>query len=184
MAVINEKIPLFQVFTSPDVFGFMWSLSPQVRNNLVYKYLLSLFETDLADIPWARNGKPYLVQGEAVDADPSLHHRYGEWIRGELYAIIREKVLSDCIERLNIFNMSAISSALAINRRITRQAKATKIDELSIWLAALADFVEMYDLQGCESEHTLMDAINGAILGPLQVVVLAAAKSWPSRKKR
>ncbi|HET59817.1 MAG TPA: hypothetical protein ENN32_05565 [Chloroflexi bacterium] len=182
MAVINEKIPLLHVFTSPDVFGFMWSLSPQVRNDLVYKHLLSLFETELADIPWARNGKPYLTQGEAVDFYPSLHHRYGEWIRGELYEVIREKVLSDRIERLNIFNMQALASALTINRKLARKIQATKMDEVSIWLAALADFVEMYDIQGFDSHQTLLDVVNGTVIGPLQVAGLALTKLILSRQ--
>jgi asparagine synthase (glutamine-hydrolysing) len=62
MAVINEKTPLLHVFTSPDVFGFMWSLSPKVRTDLIYKYMLNLFQTDLSDIPWARTGSPYLAE--------------------------------------------------------------------------------------------------------------------------
>lgn len=176
MAVINEKIPLYHTFTRPDVFGFMWSLSPKVRNDRIYKHLLELFETELADIPWARNGKPYLSQGEAVDDYPSLHHRYGEWIRGELYEVIRAKVLSDSIARLNVFNMGALKSALTINRKIAGQVRATKMDEISIWLAALADFVEMYDVQGVDGKQTLVDSVNGVVVSPLQVVGLAAAK--------
>lgn len=182
MGVINEKIPLFHVFTGPDVFGFMWSLSPCVRDNMIYKYLLKLFQTDLTDIPWARDGRPYLAQGDALDTYPSLHHRYGSWIRGELYEIIREKVLSDSIERLDVFNMQALASALAINRKLTPQVRATKTDEISIWLAALADFVKMYDIQGWDSHQTLLDVINGTVIGPLQIAGLAVTKWMLSRK--
>lgn len=182
MGVINEKIPLLHTFTSPDVFGFMWSLSPQVRNNMIYKHLLTLFQTNLTDIPWARDGKPYLAQGDAVDTYPSLHHRYGEWIRGELCTTIREKALSNAICQLNIFNMQALASALTVNRKLARQVRATKMDELSIWLAALADFAKMYAVQGRDSEQTLLDVINGVVIGPLQVSGLAATKWVLSHK--
>jgi asparagine synthase (glutamine-hydrolysing) len=176
MAVINEKIPLYHAFTSPNVFGFMWSLSPKVRNDKIYKHLLELFKTELIDIPWARSGKPYLSRGESVDDYPSLHHRYGEWIRGKLYEVIRVKVMSDSIARLGIFNMEALKSALAVNRKITRQVRATKLDEIAIWIAALADFVEMYDVRGYDSKQAAVDVINGVVVSPLQVVGLATAK--------
>src|SRR5690606_7056906 len=104
--------PLRQMLSSPKVFGFMWSLAPQVRNDLVYKHLLGMFQTELSDIPWARTGRPYLATGKPQDNYPSMHHRYGEWIRGELYEKIKEKALSNQIDRLGIFNMQALEAAL------------------------------------------------------------------------
>lgn len=182
MAVIHEKIPLFQVFTRPDVFGFMWSLSPEVRNDSIYAHLLELFSTKLSDIPWARDGKLYLSGSDkTIDAYPSANHRYGEWIRGDLYPIIRNKVLSGNLQRLQIFNMQAIESALALNRNLSRQTGATKLDELSVWLAALADFVDLYAIQGVESEQTLADYISALLVSPLQVAGLSAAKFLLSR---
>lgn len=182
MAVINEKIPLLHVFSSLDVFGFMWSLSPKVRTNLIYKCMLDLFKTDLSDIPWARTGSPYLSESEPINAYPGLHHRYGEWIRGELYDLIREKALSQSINSLNIFNMQALSSALAHNRKIAHQVRATKMDEISIWLAALSEFVQIYNIQGYDYEQMLIDNINGTIVGPLQLMSLSAIKFVLSRE--
>lgn len=182
MDVINEKIPLFPVFSSPDVFGFMWSLSPKVRNDLIYKNIIKLLKTDLSDIPWARTGSPYLCKSKPVDTYPDLHHRYGEWIRGELHGLIRGKALSTSISNLNIFNMKALSSAIALNRKIARQVRATKMDEILIWIAALSDFVQRYNIQGHDYEQKPIDKINGSLLGPLQLMSLAVIKFMLFRK--
>lgn len=182
MAVIHEKVPLLQVFSSPDVFGFMWSLSPQVRNDMIYKHLFGLLQTELADIPWARTGAPYLTAGKPMDDYPSLHHQYGRWIRGELFETIKEKVLSTQIDNLGIFNMQALETALEVNRKLTRQVRATKIDEISIWLAAVSDFIAMFDIQGTATDQTLVDMINGMIVSPVEVAGLAVSKFLLSRK--
>jgi hypothetical protein len=182
MSVINENIPLFQIFTSPSVFRFMWSLSPQIRNNMIYKHLLSLFKTELADIPWARTGQLYLIEGNILDNHPSLSHRYGEWIRNDLFDLIKKKVLSENISQLNIFNMQALESTLEMNRRISRKATTTKIDEISIWLASLADFIQIYSIKGNESNQTFLDDFNSIIISPLEVISLETAKFLLSQK--
>ncbi|MCH5598727.1 hypothetical protein MKP09_12815 [Niabella ginsengisoli] len=41
MSVINKKIPLYQMFSSPAIFGYMWSLDPVLRTNKVYEIILS-----------------------------------------------------------------------------------------------------------------------------------------------
>ena len=186
MGVIGERIPLFQIFTSPAVFGFMWSLSPRVRNDEVYQHLLGLFRTNVADIPWARDGRVYLSNGAPCDDLPSLHHRYGEWIRGDLYETIRDKALSKQVQQLGIFNMQAIESALTLNRKLTHQIHTTKIDEVAIWLAALADFVERFDIQefqyeGKGSQPSLADVFNGMVMTPLQVAGLSVTKRLLAR---
>ena len=182
MNIINEKVPLRQVFADPAVFGFMWSLSPEVRNDQIYKYLLGLLKPELAAIPWARTGTRYMIQEEAMDSYCSTHHHYGKWIRNELNATISKKVLSSTINDLNIFNMRALETTLKINRISTNQNKTTKADEVLIWIAALSDFVKRYDIRGSDSEPTFFDFINGRILSPLQVAGLSMIKNILSRQ--
>ena len=182
MAVINEKVPLRQVFTDPALFGFMWSLSPEVRNDQVYKYLLGLLKPELADIPWARNGKRYLRDKEAQDLYSGTHHQYGQWIRNELYETISKKVLSSTISELNIFNMQALETILKVNRICTNQTKTSKADEILIWIAALSDFVKLYDIRGTASEATFFDFINGSIISPAQVAGLSLIKKIFTRQ--
>jgi hypothetical protein len=85
MEVINEKVPLFQAFTDPKVFGFMWSLDFSLRNNEVYKELPKFFKTDLCDIPWARTGKPYGDMEAQEDQWKKKHHSYEQYLQNDLY---------------------------------------------------------------------------------------------------
>lgn len=86
MEVINEKVPLYQAFTSPQVYGFMWSLDTTVRNDNIYKELLFHFKTDLKDIPWARTGKPYGQIGVSADEFKRRHHSYQNYLQVQLHA--------------------------------------------------------------------------------------------------
>ena len=188
LAVINEKIPLLHAFSKPSVFELMWSLSPQVRSDAIYKHMLSLFETDLLDIPWARTGVEYLSKGAELDGLSKLHHRYGEWIRNDIYHIIKDKVLSDHTSRLNIFNMDALSKGIKVYRRLSKQAGHIKLDEIFIWIAALSDFVKMYEIQGIDDGKATVDYVNGNIVAPIQVVGYVGANRlrnlWKSRRKK
>ena len=89
MEVINDKTPLYQIFTSPKVFGYMWSLDLSVRNDKVYFYLLEKFSTKISQIPWARTGKRFMID-EEPDKFKKVHHSYSDIIQHELY----DKILS------------------------------------------------------------------------------------------
>ena len=78
--------------------------------------------------------------------------------------------------------MQALESALEINHRITHQITTSKIDEISIWLAALSDFVEMYGVEGCDSNENVYDFVNGLVVGPLQIFGLSILKKVLTRK--
>ncbi|MCP4541875.1 MAG: hypothetical protein GY832_32500 [Chloroflexi bacterium] len=170
MAVINEKIPLLQIFSKPSVFGFMWSWSPKVRNDTVYRCILDLFETSFLDIPWARTGKKYLSQETKFDDLSKYHNHYGQWIKNDIYEIVESKVLSDYTSGLNIFNMDSLKNSMKANKRLSKQVEYIKLDEIFIWIAALADFVKMYEIQGIDSRQATVDGIDGNIVAPIQVV--------------
>ena len=165
MNLINKKIPLFHAFSSPSVFGYMWSLSPKVRTDQIYYNLLKLYSSNLLNIPWARTGSKYLDnQKSKPDTLLKNYHKYGIWIRKDLYPILKEKVLSKEIEDLNIFNMKSIERLFFINS-FSKQIKNTKIDEILIWLATLSDFVRNNNIIGVNPiSTTLKDKFDGNII--------------------
>ncbi len=170
MAVINERIPLYQLFTAPETFGFMWSLAPEVRNDSVYFHMLNDLQKGMMDIPWARTGTPYFTnQGQADDLG-DRYHKYGQWIREDMRDEIGDRVLSDSISDLGIFNMTALANAWRMNKVVGRGAGAMKLDEIFIWLAALSECVEMYGLRAQGSSQGWLDQINGALVAPAEAV--------------
>ncbi len=164
MNVINKKIPLFQAFSSPDVFGYMWSLSPKVRTDKIYFDLLSEYSLDLLEIPWARTGQRYLsADNQKIDKYLKDYHSYGLWIRKDIYTIIKAKVISPYIENLGIFNMKSIKNLFLLNS-FSKQSKHTKIDEILIWLATLSDYIRINNITtNMDKKSNIKDIVNGYI---------------------
>lgn len=81
MSVINHKANIYQAFTSPEVYGFMWGLHPAARTDAIYTNLLGKIGFGLQSIPWARNNLS--PDGTRRDRN-SLHknyHDYSNWTR-------------------------------------------------------------------------------------------------------
>lgn len=81
MATINENIPLFQMFSKPDTFLYMWSIHPTLRNDENYFIILKKYAPELLEIPWARTGLLYLAKNGTPDTFKKNHHEYGKLIR-------------------------------------------------------------------------------------------------------
>jgi asparagine synthase (glutamine-hydrolysing) len=151
MAIINNKIPLHQVFTSPEVYNFVLNTDLKFRNDRLYYLLLDKVDKRLLNIPWARTGKPYLQDSCKADNYSKEYHSYGKWIKHELSKMIENKIYNGNIEKLNIFNMSTIDNMIKYNKKYGT-AKLNRVDELLIWLASLSDMVNLYDIEGVNSK--------------------------------
>lgn len=109
MEVINEKVPLHQVFTAPDVFGYLWSLNPKYRGNDLYKEIFNRHLISLKDIPWARTGLKYGECSGIPDSYSKAHHNYGYFLQNSLSNQIKDAIESlsfpglnkYCIERIH-----------------------------------------------------------------------------------
>ena len=154
MDIIDNKIPVYQMFTLPEVFGFIWSLTPECRDNYVYEELLKILPGQLLDIPWARDGKIYPSKGKVLDNIPSSHNKYGEWLRNDCYDLVNQYLNNDSLERLNIFNPKALNFWKSYWHRCDAK-KADKLDERISWLAALSIFCENNSVVG---EETMVDS--------------------------
>lgn len=81
MSVIHHRAPVYQVFTHPNVYSYMWSVHPAARTDDVYRCLLKILGQAVASIPWARtNTSP---DGSRHDRTPTLpnYHDYPAWTR-------------------------------------------------------------------------------------------------------
>ena len=146
MSYMGMRVPLYQLFTAPETFAFMWNLDPQIRDDSIYAELIQLLPGDLAAIPWARTGVAFGVKKRDVDNAPKEYHQYGIWLRHDLRDFIQAKVLSDTIMKLGIFNEQTLVKLVKLwphSKTITTNA----IDEIVSWLATLAIFVEKYNIK-------------------------------------
>lgn len=150
MDIIDDNIPLYQMFTSPSVFGFIWSLSPECRTDFVYKELLKILPGNLLSIPWARDGKLYPSEGVALDTIPSAHNQYGKWLRRDCYDMVDSALNNGALDSLKIFNPKGLD-IWKKNWHKSNAIKADKIDERISWLASLSIFCHENNISSSES---------------------------------
>lgn len=158
LSIIDDKIPFYQMFGRPTVFGFMWSLDFKCRNDLVYYHLLNDMPGDLLDIPWARSGMPYLHTGSySKDNYKSLHNEYGKWLRNDCRSFILEHLLNVELQKLGIFNDKALKMWARVWSK-SKDPKADRLDEKIAWLASLSIFIKRNAVRGIkENNYSVTD---------------------------
>jgi hypothetical protein len=174
MQLLTDKMDFYQVFTHPDVYGYMWSINPERRNDLVYKYMLQEFSTRLDDIPWARTGLPYGHEKGTPDLFLKENNSYDKIILKELFKELETRIFSDEIKRLNIFNEKAIKTL----KMLVSYSLKSDYDYLGriIWLASLAEMIRIYNIQGLDMEKTYQSESGYKLLSVLIEYIISQFK--------
>src|SRR5690606_23370803 len=143
---IDHKIPLHQMFGSPKVYGFMWSLEPRLRNDHNYEIILNKFFPELLDIPWARTGLKYPLKSGTPDKFLRTHHNYGEFIRSYFVQELKNEEVKSNLHQLNIFNMRAIEQLIKLCSTYNIEG-SYYFEERLLWLLSLSKFVQKYEIK-------------------------------------
>jgi hypothetical protein len=177
LEVLNEVTPVRQVFTSPQVFSYMWSIHPRVRNDEIYKYLLQKLPEKLRKIPWARNGLSFGAKIGEGDLYTKKHHKYPELVQQDLINQIEQRLLNHVGFRESIFNMDSMNQII----KLIKKKPGYNFDFLEklSWLLSFTYFQDRFDLnmEGTV-RNTLKDYLNGNIMLPLNYSLLHAARSF------
>lgn len=180
MAVINEKVPLYQMFSTPEVFGFIWSLSPEIRNDHIYNKFILSYGKELVEIPWSRTGKPFLEDSKVPDLYKKDFHSYGEWVRDGLRPVIKKKIFSGNLQSLNIFNNFSLYLLYYSSRLL--KGRLTRIDEQLMWLATLSDFIALHKITGEGGKFSFGDFFRSIFIAPIHISYVLI-KNFFSEKK-
>jgi asparagine synthase (glutamine-hydrolysing) len=143
MAIINERVPLRQVFTANSVVEYMWGVAPECRTNDVCLNLLGLINPELLKIPWARTGKPYLDEDVPADNIGKNFHRYMDWTHKDLEDYLKDIILSGKLKESGVFNMRQIEALLKIFYKSNRPIGG-RIPEILLWLGSVSLFMDIY----------------------------------------
>lgn len=162
MALLNEKTKFYQLFSSPDVYGYMWSLDLDKRNDLIYKYMYDHFSTKLDDIPWARTGLPYGQKNGKPDNFKKDHHSYVKIIKSQLLENIISLIDSNDLKKLEIFDLKAIKRLILI-LRIFPSNNLFYYDKL-ILLASISKMVNLYKIKGLSKNKVKVSNNNFSII--------------------
>lgn len=141
IGLLSEKCEVFQVFSSPEVFQYMWSIAPNYRTDDVYTHLLKHFKTDLSDIPWARTGLLYGVKEGMPDDYKKKHHSYSEYIHHELLPKMEAEIQTGYV-----FDYVDQDCVLAVLKMVKKYPNYNfdYLERLT-WLASFSIFLREYN---------------------------------------
>lgn len=138
--VINKKLPVYQMFSSPEVFGYMWSLHPSSRTDDVYHNILKVFSPELLSIPWARTGLPFPNKNGKPDSFNNKSIDYGILIRGSFLDKIEKTLLSGSLVNSNIVSRKRVKQTILLIRSWPIKESYLFEDKL-IWLYSFQLFI-------------------------------------------
>lgn len=108
MGYIRQWTNLEQVFTSDEVIRYIWSLSPECRNDEIYKELFKIIDMNLYSMPWARTGVAFNGTREKNNKLTKDFHEYNKWAHNDLHLFLDELINNGELNNLNIFNMDKL----------------------------------------------------------------------------
>ncbi|MDM1295937.1 hypothetical protein HX021_16725 [Sphingobacterium sp. N143] len=146
MSIIDKKVPLYQMFSSPNVFGYMWSLVPENRTDEVYKVLLEGIAPELLDIPWARTGLRYPEKEGAPDLYRKSHHDYGRMIREHFLDSITETIERNKSSASLLFDVRSIQKLIHNIRSLPISGKLV-FEEKLLYVKQILEFINKFDVK-------------------------------------
>ncbi|WFB63286.1 asparagine synthase-related protein [Sphingobacterium sp. WM] len=146
MNIINKKVPLFQMFSSPLVFGFMWSLDPKIRDNSIYFELLKNYGPELLEIPWARTGIKYNSLEGNPDNYLKKHHDYGKMIRTNFLEYVEDSIESNINLADKIFDVKTCRS-LINNLRNYPINGGIVFEDRVLYIGQVLNFLNKYNVE-------------------------------------
>lgn len=145
MSAINRYCTVYQMFTHPRVYSYMWSIHPALRTEDVYVELLGQLDSRLARLPWARTNRA--LKGKTEMARKNLRrdfHDYPAWISGPIYDQLRRYVDSQWFAETGIFDADRISDLAknVLGGQKTFQVDGWRPFDAWVWLAGFRRFAQ------------------------------------------
>jgi len=151
LTVINNYCYIYQAFTHPNVYSYIWSIHPVCRNDDIYIALLNQLDCRLLAIPWARTNKA--LKGGSVNVKKDLkrdYHEYTTWCATLLYDEIVKYIEPDWFHSTGIFDANRIKQ---LNKEVRQSRyRVGRLTDIWLWLAAFRLFIDNYKKLGIKVE--------------------------------
>ena len=178
MSLINQYCTLYQMFTHPKVYSYIWSLHPALRFDDIYALMLEKLHSDLARFPWARTNRA--LGGKTIGARSDLRkkfHDYYTWIAGPVFETLGTYVDPEWFAETKIFNPEKIRELIHLleHPKRSKALYGLRPFERWLWLAAVRRFAEYLDSRGnpiVSSEYTDQNYSH------VQVTEIERKKKW------
>jgi asparagine synthase (glutamine-hydrolysing) len=161
MSVINYSCDVYQMFTDPSVYGYMWRVHPTLRFDDIYAVLPEKVNPRLARLPWARNNRA--LRGRTIGARNGLRKDfsdYWEWVAGPIHERFRDYVDPEWFAATGIFSPSAVDG---VRRMIERGPAGIQMFgfypyEIWLWLICVRRLSEWLSELGHPVQPTVGEA--------------------------
>jgi asparagine synthase (glutamine-hydrolysing) len=150
-STIGQYCSIYQMFTHPSLYSYIWSIHPALRSDDIYVELLNHLDSRLIKIPWTRTNRA--LKGKTIDVKSELFkefHNYSYWISGSLFYRLNKYINPDWFADTGIFNRDSIKS-LSEKVRLCNDKKlqnSIRICQIWLWLAAFRCIAEHLERLG------------------------------------
>jgi len=167
IGIINQKIPTYQTFATPNVYEFIWSIDKSLRNDSIYAYIIKNYLKELSDIPWSKTGKRYNTTEGTSDAYLKEYHMYHKWINEDIFDNLFANLNSYNIDKLYFLNKKSLEKAILANRKIITN-RVTRVDQVFTWLVSVIKMMQKFDIQTNETnfKQSVRDEIQSHFVTP------------------
>jgi asparagine synthase (glutamine-hydrolysing) len=152
MSVIGRYCTVYQMFTDPSVYTFMWSLHPSRRTDAIYATLLEQLDPRLARLPWARTNRA--LRGRTLGRRTDLRrgfHDYEAWLSGPLFEELHDLVDPEWLAGTGLFDPTAVRALSRVVERGPRpgpELHGVTPWELWSWLACFRRLARWLEAEG------------------------------------
>lgn len=157
LSIVNDNSRIYQMFTSPSVYEFIWSLHPSFRDDKTYENLLNDYFPELARVPWARTNKA--LGGKTIGARKDLlkdYHLYTKWSREELSKELESIIDIAWFEKTGLFNKEGLINLRNIVKN--SHSRVSRTNEFWLWLAGFKKLIDQVNDMGKTIDFKIVKA--------------------------
>ena len=145
MNVINQYCSVYQMYTHPRVYSYIWSLHPSIRFDGIYARTLEKLAPELAHVPWARTNRA--LHGRTRNAKSGLlknFHKYESWICGPVYEKYHDYVDPEWFSATQVFDGRRVHELTeqVFRLRGGKDFSGLKLCEIWLWLISFRRMAE------------------------------------------
>ena len=162
--------PVHQSLSDPHTYRFLWSLSPLLRTNALFRAAMRRSSPEMAEIPYAATNRPlYPFARPEPNALSPFVHRYPRWIANDLATLVDDALASDWWDATGLFDGAAIARTWRSIRHDSDPHPPTTY--ILLWLCGLRRLIEHLSADRLDRRH--------APVVPAEVRLLPAASGPP-----
>ena len=192
MSVIANECSVYQMFTDPKLFGYVWSVHPSFRTDEPYAMILEQLGYNLESLPWARTNRTLSgVAGIKIDSSVKEYHDYGGWMADYLNQIGIESHVN-WLESTGLFNGNSIVNLANLLQNSQSSGLRQRASGLLAWTFSLKRFADRINVNlpvlklSTVTEHNASAPVSAArrYLREIPLVLAMARKARKWRKRR